>query len=274
MADKDQYNDEYQLADPDATGSDSMESGLEFGDESKPYKERTPANANKIIRNACIAVGIFFLIVVLYKVLGAIFSTKEQIIKTSVTAVSAPQPDTEPVYTPPPPQPVSVLPSTSIAPSVNRQVETQLSAVETNQQAMHTEVSAMSNQLAGMNNNVNTILAKMAELNRVIDTLQTQVSVQSHEIDRITHHAQQMKHARHVKNMKPMGKNSTDVVLKYYLQAVIPGRAWLIATNGATLTVREGTLIQGYGMVKLIDSSQGRVLTSSGQVIRFSQADS
>ncbi|HAF87135.1 MAG TPA: type IV secretion protein IcmG, partial [Legionellales bacterium] len=60
----------------------------------------------------------------------------------------------------------------------------------------------------------------------------------------------------------------------YYIKAVIPGRAWLIAANGSTLTVSEGTNIKGYGMVKLIDSTQGRILTSSGRVIRFSQQDS
>jgi intracellular multiplication protein IcmG len=61
---------------------------------------------------------------------------------------------------------------------------------------------------------------------------------------------------------------------RYNIQAVIPGRAWLIATNGATLTVSQGTAIPGYGIVKLIDPVQGKVTTSSGQIIRFSQEDS
>ncbi|MBA3536672.1 MAG: type IV secretion protein IcmG, partial [Tatlockia sp.] len=62
--------------------------------------------------------------------------------------------------------------------------------------------------------------------------------------------------------------------LMYFIQAIIPGRAWLIATNGSTITVREGTRIAGWGVVKLIDPIQGRVLTSSGRIIRFSQRDS
>ena len=62
--------------------------------------------------------------------------------------------------------------------------------------------------------------------------------------------------------------------IHYYIQAVIPGRAWIIATNGSTLTVREGTNIAGYGIVRLIDPLDGRIVTSSGQIIRFSQEDS
>jgi len=61
---------------------------------------------------------------------------------------------------------------------------------------------------------------------------------------------------------------------QYFLQAIIPGRAWLISTNGDTVTVREGTRISSYGVVRFIDAKRGRVLTSSGQVIRFSQEDS
>ena len=276
MADNDEYNDEYQLADPDATGSDSMENDLGLGDESKQTKAASADNAKNIRRNALIVVGVFILVLVLYKVLGAIFSTKEQVIKTSVTTVSAPtQPSTEPTYTPPLPQTsMSDLSGTTGVSNANRQVERQLSAVETSQQTMQTEFVAMSNQLSGMNNNVNAILAKMAELNKIIDTLHTQVAMQSHEIDRLTTQAQQRKQMKPIKHMKASGVNGAISIPKYYLQAVIPGRAWLIATNGTTLTVREGTLIQGYGMVKLIDPSQGRVLTSAGQVIRFSQDDS
>ena len=58
------------------------------------------------------------------------------------------------------------------------------------------------------------------------------------------------------------------------MQAVIPGRAWLIANNGSTITVREGTPIPGYGIAKIIDPIKGRVMTSSGKEIRFSQDDS
>ena len=60
----------------------------------------------------------------------------------------------------------------------------------------------------------------------------------------------------------------------YYIQAVIPGRAWLVSSQGLTITVREGTSVPGYGIVKLIDPNQGRILTSSGRTITFSQQDS
>jgi intracellular multiplication protein IcmG len=109
---------------------------------------------------------------------------------------------------------------------------------------------------------------KMAELNQVITQLNAKLETQSQVIERLTVRTAP-------KPPKPRVLNGfLNQRLKYYVQAVIPGRAWLIATNGATLTVREGTLISGYGVVKLIDPTQGRVLTSSGRIIRFSQSDS
>ena len=107
----------------------------------------------------------------------------------------------------------------------------------------------------------------MTELNGVIANLSAKVDQQSREIEGLTIRRQEANKVYH------RGAQATHFP-KYHIQAVIPGRAWLIATNGATLTVREGTAVAGYGMVRLIDPSQGRVTTSSGQVIRFSQEDS
>ena len=58
------------------------------------------------------------------------------------------------------------------------------------------------------------------------------------------------------------------------LQAIIAGRAWLVCSNGETLTVRQGTQVYNYGEVRYIDAISGQVLTSSGQTITFSQEDS
>lgn len=61
--------------------------------------------------------------------------------------------------------------------------------------------------------------------------------------------------------------------LAYFVQAVIPGRAWLINSQGGTLTVRVGSKVPGWGVVHRIDALQGRVTMSSGRIIAFAQAD-
>jgi intracellular multiplication protein IcmG len=134
------------------------------------------------------------------------------------------------------------------------------------QQSLRNEMTALSSQVNSINNNLNTMNTQISKMNQVIESLTTQVAKQSEVINVLMVRA---KPKKVVSVQRPVAQ---PVI--YFLQAVIPGRAWLIGTNGSTLTVREGSKVPGYGVVKLIDSLQGRVLTSSGQVIRFSQEDS
>jgi len=56
---------------------------------------------------------------------------------------------------------------------------------------------------------------------------------------------------------------------QYYVQAVIPGRAWLKDPKGATITVGRGDSVPGYGRVEFIEPNSGTVITSSGRRIRY-----
>ena len=60
----------------------------------------------------------------------------------------------------------------------------------------------------------------------------------------------------------------------YYLQAVLPGRAWLQSSLGQTQTVRVGDLLRGYGAVTAINAEKGVVQTSSGKRIEYGRDDS
>lgn len=52
---------------------------------------------------------------------------------------------------------------------------------------------------------------------------------------------------------------NADIKLPYSVQAIIPGRAWLRADNGDTLTVAEGDTIKDVGQVTKIDPYDGIV---------------
>ncbi len=272
MADNDEYNEEYQFADLDAVTPDSEDHpGASEGNapEVTPESPRSFKQPN-VKRNAIIVVGIVIVIMVLYKIIGSIYSEK----KAETNAPIAPIPVTQQTPAPSPaptPVPVETQPTPSVTetqkPGLDIKVNQKLSTLELTQQNMRSEVSSVNDQITGLSQNVNTLVTKMSELNGVIANLSAKVEEQSRELEKLTiqrtvakviHHQPTMAHPR----------------IKYFIQAVIPGRAWLIASNGTTLTVREGTIIAGYGIVKLIDPNQGRVLTSSGQVIRFSQEDS
>ncbi len=274
MAEHDQDNDEYKFAELDSLDSESI------NDENEKYESSSGQKASpggkNVKRNALIAVGVIVCAMATYKIVGWLYSGKSnnasQIAPTPTaqvsqpptqsTITSAPTPVSTPVVTPiaQPTQPV-------VTTTTDNDLKQKVSAIEQTQQTVRAEVSSVGEQVGTVNNNINNLNTQITNLNHVIENLTNQVAKQSEEINILMARSQP----------KVVHKVQKKIMLPrtiYYIQAVIPGRAWLIGTNGSTLTVREGTKIAGYGVVKLIDSMQGRVLTSSGQVIRFSQEDS
>lgn len=259
MADHDQYNDEYQYADLDSMNPDAAEENenTEIKPPSESKASGDPLETYNIKRNALIVVGVVLAIMILYKLIGAIFSDKKVPVKQTIIPVVV----SKSIADQPP-----ITPSQPPLTSSDTKITEVLSTLDAGQQSMQTEISAVSGQLGGITNSINDMTAKIAELNGIIANLNAKVEEQSREMEKVA--------IRHVSKKVSGVRYTVRPNLKYHIQAVIPGRAWLIATNGSTLTVREGTLISGYGMVKLIDPNQGRVTTSSGQVIKFSQEDS
>ncbi|OGV34000.1 MAG: hypothetical protein A3E88_04590 [Legionellales bacterium RIFCSPHIGHO2_12_FULL_35_11] len=168
-------------------------------------------------------------------------------------------------------QPIQA-PISKVDNELKKSIENKMNVVEQNQDMMRSQISAVNTQTESLNSNFNVLMEKMSELSQQVTALSATVEDQS----RILMLIKQKAMTRPKPKVNP--KMARDFLVKprvtYYVQAVIPGRAWLIASNGSTLTVRIGTTIPGYGSVKIIDTMQGRVLTSSGQLIKFSQEDS
>lgn len=263
MADQDQFNDEYEFSDlnevtPDmGTGTEGLNESHVFPEGSLPVEDRS----RLIKRNALIIVGVVVLLMILYKIVGLIMNER----KAKTVAIAPPPAITTPsqpiVQTPPP----SVVATTPTSLDNTAQWDQKISGLEVSQQSLRSDISNVNDQVSSLNNNLSATNNKIAELTAMISSLNAKLDEQAREMEQFVRRREQ----RRVKHISRAVQS-----IKYYIQAVIPGRAWLIASNGATLTVREGTRITGYGIVKLIDPNQGRVLTSSGQVIRFSQDDS
>ena len=158
--------------------------------------------------------------------------------------------------------------NTSSSNSSDSQWQGQLSGLEQQQQSISNNMSSMTNQLSGVNSSVNQLSAQFSQLNDALNALNAKLDQQSAEIAQLS--AMQKKMKQHVKKHPAVGSQT----MAYALQAVIPGRAWIVAPDGTTLTVRQGSQVRGYGVVRAIDAQQGLVMTSSGRVIQFSQADS
>ncbi|BCA94126.1 type IV secretion system protein IcmG [Legionella antarctica] len=267
MADNDQNNDEYQFAELDALDNESMQDESSLNSATSSTQGRYSESKN-VKRNALIAVGVLVLAMVIYKIVGWIYSGKTDVDSSQTTVTPIAQVTPQPVQTTITPTPVPTIQQPQpVVTKSDTELRQKVSAIELSQQTVRAEVSSVGQQVGTVNNNINNLNAQIANLNQVIGNLSTQVAEQSAEINMLMSRYK----PKPVKRVTPHIRVQRIV---YYIQAVIPGRAWLIGSNGSTLTVREGTKIAGYGTVKLIDSMQGRVLTSSGQVIRFSQEDS
>ena len=90
--------------------------------------------------------------------------------------------------------------------------------------------------------------------------------------------ADDSEHMKHLlsaqKKTRPKIRRIPMRTMQYFIQALIPGRAWLVGENGATVTVNVGSRLPGYGIIRVIDTNLGRVATSSGKIIIYSQRDS
>ncbi|WP_133129396.1 type IVB secretion system protein IcmG/DotF [Legionella yabuuchiae] len=260
MADNDQYDDEYQFSDLDTGSPKSVEEEDIYTSPMGAQGRTGVAAPRNVKRNALIAIALIILAMVIYKFLDSFFAGKKETVKP-------PQKPAQVIkQAPTPPQPAVVQPIAAAPPTDDSvEVNQKLSAMEVSQQTLRSDVNSISNQMTGVSSSVNQMASQIAQLNQLISTLNEKIEEQSQDIQRLR------------TKPKPVRKVVRRVVKptpKCYVQALIPGRAWLICTNGTTLTVREGSTIPGYGLVKLIDPHQGRVMTSSGQIIRFSQDDS
>ena len=275
MAENDQ-NDEYKFDEYESYDHESP-GNAESGSSPSPQPPgKSPKGPNKDVRrNALIAVGVIIAAMVGYKVVGGLFSGKStsetkggNLPPAPVTAV-APQQQIQPMpqLQPQPVQQASPQPVQATHVD-NNALKQQVESIATNQQNVQSQVSSMNEQVGNVNNNINNLSAQINQLNQTITDLTNQLNKQS-EVIAVLMQRTKPKVVRRI--LPPQRYGQANI---YYINAVIPGRAWLIGTNGSTLTVREGTKIAGYGVVKLIDSMEGRVLTSSGRIIRFSQDDS
>lgn len=268
--DQDPYEDEYQFSsDLDTYNPEEVSDNAENQAKSAPAAMQTN-NANSTRRKALIVIGVFLLLVLGYQLLHSILNKKQApasdiqsqaiVLPPAKTIASV---NVVPVVKPAMPM---VEPATKPDEKVS-EVAQKLNSVEQIQQNMNYTVSNVNTQLTDLNANIKDLGPKVDELKQMVTNLMAKVEEQENRIALLT---MRPKHRAVTAPVKKVLKQH----LTYYINAIIPGRAWLIASNGSSLTVSRGSDVPGYGIVRTIDSRQGKVMTSSGRIIKFSQQDS
>lgn len=197
---------------------------------------------NRINRKTIlIIIGVIVIALSLYKLISVFLADN----KTSAEPTVPTQ--VQPVATP--------IPTT---PTTNNQ----LASLQSNVNQNSAQVSALQNQVTTLANSVSTLQSSVATMNDQLQALTS--TLQQVQAQLATAQAKPVYTAPQAPIVKKV-----IVRIKYYIQAIIPGRAWLVRPDGSTITIAVGDRLAGYGSITSINPTRGLVITSSGIIIRY-----
>lgn len=128
-----------------------------------------------------------------------------------------------------------------------------------NMQAQHSQqLNQFNEQNKALQNQVQSLNSRVADMEAQINQL-VQVLTRRNSSARSASSSSSMNLAPAVEQAR-----GPDARIAYNVQAIIPGRAWLKAENGETITVAEGDVIRGAGRVTKIDPYDGLVEINTG----------
>jgi len=225
--------------------------------------EQKDTQLNKARRYTFLVIGLVALIIIVYKLLGVFFAPDKasqdfQPVDQKLPSIT----NVKPAVTQQP-EP-SKLRETITSFNTQKQSDERLAKIEVKSNAMDSRIDSLLQTVESLKSTVSTMNTEVNRLNENIAGLTQKMEMQAAQLSQF--------------QKKPVPKR---VVVRsrpiqrpvYFIQAIVPGRAWLKTTNGATITVGQGTSVPGYGKVAVIDPQQGQVLMSSGKVIEYSPDD-
>ncbi len=233
-------------------------SDLEQDSSASPYDtgSEMPTSARNLAmrRYALIGIGLLFVILVVYKFMGTFFGgRKVQPMKHPAVVVTQPvQPRTAP-------QATQALHSA-------QQLSQRLAQLESSNGLRQDSVNKVATSLDNLNTTLKQLESRINDLSYNLQSLEQKVDQQESQLATIEKRLTKPRKRKVVRRRRRVVKTR----LGYKLQALVPGRAWLISEKGTTLTISEGSRVPGYGKITAIDAQQGEVKTSTGKTFAFS----
>lgn len=202
-----------------------------------------------------IAIGVVVVGLSLFKLLGVFFARDQS--KAEATAASVPAPITAQASAPP-------------TQASQPQQTAQDSDYSDELAALQSGATQNSSQITNIENQINTLTS-------TVNSIQSNVAAVTTQLQAIASSLQQQQ--AQLASLLVKAKPPTPTVAKpkyqavapasYSIQAMVPGRAWLIGADGGTITVAVGDYLVGYGKVVAINPLRGTVSTSNGAIIKY-----
>ncbi len=159
-------------------------------------------------------------------------------------------------------------PVVSQAPLHDPVLVSQLNTLTQVQAASQNTMTQLQSKVDQLGNQLSATQSANDQLNSSVTTLTSQVKLLAQAVQGIND-----KLAEKVKPAAVHKKPLPKVKLTYSVTAVVPERAWILSSNGASMSVTIGDPIDQYGNVTAIDADNGHVYTSSGHVINYGLND-
>jgi len=232
------------------------------------YEEQAPTET-KIKpkkRPLFIAIGAILVIFIIYEIVHLIFGGKPSApTQPPVPAMKTEniQPVASPTgFTQPSQQQAPAFPQQAVTPPQpsevdNNSLANQLTQLQTANQDLSSSLEKqqfqMQTNMMSMQENLTTVGNQLQQITESLQDLVNDAQAQKAAARRAAWEKQQQVIALRKKK-------------SYFVDAVIPGRAWLKGADGSTITVTVGETIPGYGKVTMINAYSGVVRTTSGTI--------
>lgn len=143
-------------------------------------------------------------------------------------------------------------------------LQTQLTQATSNYSDLQQQIQTNQDRVTNIEKTVNNVESQMS---KVSNALQAIVSAATGDGSAMPTQAYQQPRqgTRTVYQAPPSSSRGNS----YFIQAIIPGRAWLEDSSGKTITVTYGDAVPGLGKVTKIDPENGIVVTSAGVKIMY-----
>lgn len=147
-------------------------------------------------------------------------------------------------------------------PIVDPQLNDQVNGLKQDSINNTVAIRQLQRQVQQLDASLNQSRASQQQLNQSLMTLVNQVQQLTAEV--------KAAHAPKPAKAEPVKVKPAEPPITFQLRAVVPGRAWVVGSDGQSLSVAVGDSIPQYGSVQNINADEGVVLTTSGKTIRFS----
>ena len=238
--------DEYQL--DENTDTDSSFTASDSAVISKPPRQFITR------KTILIAIGVVVVGLSLFKLVGVFFAHDQS--KTQATVASAPPPITQ-----------ASAPATQASQpqqtTQDNDYSDELAALQSGATQSSSQITNIENQINTLTSTVNSIQSNVAAVTTQLQAIASSLQQQQAQL------ASLLVKAKPPKQSIAKPKQPAVTPVAYSIQAMVPGRAWLIGADGGTITVAVGDYLVGYGKVISINPLRGTVSTSNGAIIKY-----